>query len=60
VDFSSSGEELREKLDRMLKLDGSAFLEIRCKRGARKDVGRPDRTPVQNKTDFMKFLGAVK
>ena len=59
VDFASSGEELREKLGHMLNLDGSAFLEIRCKRGARKDVGRPDRTPVQNKSDFMKFLGAA-
>lgn len=48
--------ELLEKLNHLLKLNGSIFLEISCRRGARKDLGRPDRTPTQNKSDFMKFL----
>lgn len=60
VDQAISSEDLLTKLTRMLSLDGSVLLEIRCKRGARKDLGRPDRSPVQNKTDFMKFLGSVK
>ncbi len=34
----------------------SAFVEIRCKRGARADLGRPDRAPAANKADFMQFL----
>jgi len=58
VDLAIGGDELRGKLIRMRDLDGSALLEIRCKRGARKDLGRPDRSPVHNKTDFMKFLAA--
>jgi phosphonopyruvate decarboxylase len=57
VDSVIRGEELKRKLIRMLDLEGSTLLEIRCKRGARKDLGRPDRTPIQNKTEFMKFLG---
>lgn len=56
VDRVMSGHDLRTKLTRMLVLKGSSMLEIRCKRGARKDLGRPDRSPVHNKTDFMKFL----
>jgi phosphonopyruvate decarboxylase len=56
TDFAIGRDDLREKLARMLNLGGSALLEVRCKQGARKDLGRPDRHPVQNKTDFMKFL----
>lgn len=53
----ATGDDLRQALGRLLDGEGSALLEVRCKRGARKDLGRPDRTPVQNKTDFMHFLG---
>ncbi len=35
---------------------GSIFLEIQCKRGNRKDLGRPDKPPKQNLADFIKFL----
>ena len=35
---------------------GSMFLEIRCKRGNRKDLGRPDIAPNQNLMEFIQFL----
>lgn len=35
---------------------GSIFLEIRCKRGNRKDLGRPDKLPKQNLAEFIQFL----
>ncbi len=35
---------------------GSVFLEIVCRRGARGDLGRPTRTPLENKRVFMDFL----
>lgn len=35
---------------------GSCFLEIRCKRGNRKDLGRPDKAPKQNLKEFIQFL----
>lgn len=35
---------------------GSCFLEIRCKRGNRKDLGRPDKAPNQNLKEFIQFL----
>jgi len=35
---------------------GPAMLEIKVHRGSRKDLGRPTRSPIQNKADFMNFL----
>jgi phosphonopyruvate decarboxylase len=35
---------------------GSVLLEILCRRGARGDLGRPTRTPLENKRAFMGFL----
>lgn len=40
----------------LLAAEGAGFLEIRCRRGARKDLGRPDRSPAENKRDVMRFL----
>jgi phosphonopyruvate decarboxylase len=42
----------------LLALPGPRFLEIRIRKGARKDLGRPTRTPVETKLAIMKFLGA--
>jgi phosphonopyruvate decarboxylase len=60
VDRASTADELRIKLKDMVGLAGSAFLEVRCRRGARTNLGRPDRSPQQNKEDFMRFLGSNK
>lgn len=49
-------DEIRANVQAMLTEYQSAFLEIKCRRGARADLGRPDRTPVENKIDFMGFL----
>jgi phosphonopyruvate decarboxylase len=50
----SSINELHTALDRTKH--GSTFVEILCKRGNRKDLGRPNKTPKENLKDFMKFL----
>ena len=36
--------------------DGPIFIEVKVKKGNRKDLGRPTTPPVQNKEDFMAFL----
>ena len=36
--------------------DSPVFIEVRVKKGNRKDLGRPTTTPVQNKEALMKFL----
>jgi phosphonopyruvate decarboxylase len=42
----------------MLGSGSSSFLEIKCKRGARADLGRPTITPAENKIAFMKNFDA--
>jgi phosphonopyruvate decarboxylase len=50
-----SKEELKKILAE--KHDGLTFIEVKVKKGARKDLGRPKSTPIENKTAFMKFIG---
>ena len=43
-------------LSNVKHLKGPVFIEVKVKKGNRKDLGRPTTTPVQNKTAFMDFL----
>jgi phosphonopyruvate decarboxylase len=38
------------------KNEGLTFIEVKVKKGARKDLGRPKSSPQENKTAFMKFI----
>jgi len=49
-------EEIRESVLAMRHMEGPVLLEIKVRKGSRKDLGRPTRTPKQNKDDFMHFL----
>jgi phosphonopyruvate decarboxylase len=49
-------EAIAPAMEEMLTCSTAGFLEIRCRRGARCDLGRPTRTPAENKEDFMRFL----
>ncbi|OGG48249.1 phosphonopyruvate decarboxylase [Candidatus Kaiserbacteria bacterium RIFCSPLOWO2_12_FULL_52_8] len=55
----SDPKKLRTALTRVKKLHGPALLEIRIKEGSRSDLGRPTRTPLENKKDFMSFLRRI-
>jgi phosphonopyruvate decarboxylase len=48
---------LDKALVEALALPGPVLLEIRVAKGARKDLGRPKSTPLQNRESFMKALG---
>lgn len=52
----SDSESLRETIERMKLMRGPVLLEVKVRKGARKDLGRPTITPVQNKEAFMLFL----
>ena len=52
----STEDELRRAMDEMHNTDGPCFLEVLVNKGARKNLGRPRTSPMQNKTDFMGFL----
>ncbi len=49
-------ETLCETLEMLKGVCGPIFLEIKVKKGARKDLGRPTTTPIQNKIALMSFL----
>jgi phosphonopyruvate decarboxylase len=52
----SSESELKNVLQTLSPQNKTTFIEVRVKKGARKDLGRPKNTPQENKTAFMRFL----
>lgn len=55
--FSVDTKEcLSDVLDKVRKQEGPVLLEVKVKKGNRKDLGRPTTTPTQNKEAFMSFL----
>lgn len=53
----SSLDELKNALDLIIhENQGPVFLEIKVKKGNRKDLGRPTTTPIENKEALMSFL----
>ena len=49
-------EEVAEIIGEFSGKEGPNLIEIKVSRGSRKNLGRPTRSPVQNKEDFMHFL----
>ena len=54
---AQTAEEIRNALLKMKNAAGPALMEIRCNKGARKDLGRPTQSPLENKKQFAGFLG---
>ncbi len=51
-----SKAELDSVLAKVSSIESPALLEIKVKKGNRKDLGRPTTTPIQNKEALMQFL----
>ena len=51
-----SKAELEKVLAKVNSFESPALLEIKVKKGNRKDLGRPTTTPIQNKEALMNFL----
>lgn len=49
-------QEIKDTLPKFINFPSFALLDIRIKKGARKDLGRPTSTPLQNKELFQTFL----
>lgn len=49
-------EDLSVILDKVKRLEGPILIQVRVKKGNRKDLGRPTTTPIQNKEALMDFL----
>jgi phosphonopyruvate decarboxylase len=54
--IAETEEEVYEAIDKLKLTNGPCLLEIRVSKGARKNLGRPDSSPIENKKNFMTFL----
>ena len=52
----STKEDLQDILKDIQNNEGLTLLEVKVKKGNRKDLGRPTTTPIQNKEALMDFL----
>ena len=52
----STKEDLMDVLNEVKKNNDLSLIEIKVKKGNRKDLGRPTTTPIQNKEALMTFL----
>lgn len=52
----NTSEELQSNLHILNLTSGPAFMEICINKGARKDLGRPTNSPIENKISFMENL----
>lgn len=52
----STKNDLLEIMNEILKQKGLILLEIKVKKGNRKDLGRPTTTPIENKEALISFL----
>ena len=52
----STKEDLLDILNEIKNQEGLSLLEIKVKKGNRKDLGRPTTSPMQNKESLMAFL----
>ena len=53
----SKKSDFHSTFDIFKNSESPSFLEIIVNKGSRSDLSRPNRTPLENKSGFMKFLG---
>ncbi|MFY9194168.1 MAG: phosphonopyruvate decarboxylase [Methanoculleus sp.] len=53
-------DDIKKSLNHLQFTDGPAFLEVRVKKGSRKDLGRPKNSPLENRNAFMANLGITR
>ena len=48
--------EIPGVIKELIGIPGPVFLEVRTRKGAREDLGRPTKSPSENKDSFMHTL----
>ncbi|MBR4301913.1 MAG: phosphonopyruvate decarboxylase [Bacteroidales bacterium] len=51
-----TANDLDDILKNIRNIEGPIFIEVKIKKGNRKDLGRPTTTPIQNKISLMQYL----
>ena len=50
---------LESALAEALAARQACFIEVMCRKGNRADLGRPDRSPLENRNEFQNFLQSL-
>jgi phosphonopyruvate decarboxylase len=53
---ASTESEIKNNLKQLRDFNGMALLEIKVKKGFRKNLGRPTKSPLENKKALMRFI----
>lgn len=53
---AETAEAIETAIQKLNHVSGPSFLEIKVNKGFRKDLGRPTKTPLENKADLMEFI----
>lgn len=53
-------EDLDKELAEAKQREGLSLIEVKCSIGARDDLGRPKTTAIENKQNFMEYIGQLK
>jgi phosphonopyruvate decarboxylase len=56
---ASNCEQISSLANKTVENDSCSFLEIRIKKGARNDLGRPKSKPIDNKHSLMKYINSL-
>jgi phosphonopyruvate decarboxylase len=56
ADLAVTRSEINAGIRLLKSAEGPALLEIRVRKGARADLGRPKNSPKENKKSFMEAL----
>jgi len=54
--LATTEEELIKAVKEFITTKDLGLLEVRVKKGARKDLGRPKSSPAENKIKLMQYL----
>ena len=53
---AETNNEVVKCIEDLKAFEGKVFLEVKVKKGFRKDLGRPTTTPKENKENLMEFI----
>ncbi len=53
-------DALERELKKAIASKELSFIEVKCAIGARDNLGRPTTTPIENKQQFMEYLGNIR
>ena len=55
----NSKEDIHMMLPKALSFSGSVFIEVKCRKGFRKDLSRPNTSPKENKSNFLRSMDEI-